>query len=258
MHKQIFTEETYGFKKAMRAYVREKISPLLRENGFVRYGTIKYVREKDGLAQIILVRIAKYEVEIFAYYLPVFYPGDYVLNFGINMTGTNGIYLLEGKYWTTIYEPEKLNRSIQFQNYRTIHIQAMEKVYNAIREGIIPEMNRINSFEIFVSKLKEKEINFFGNRHIGEFRNGFTFRFIMAVDECINGDIKAGIQNLSEIETEIQNISEIPKLLPDDDINSVIKILLNTDSCKEITKEIFNHRLEQLCDERRKKYRLKK
>lgn len=40
-------------------------------------------------------------------------------------------------------------------------------------------------------------------------------------------------------------------------INS-FEILLNTNSCKEITKEIFNNRLELLCDERRKKYKLKK
>lgn len=109
-------------------------------------------------------------------------------------------------------------------------------------------MNQINSFEIFVSKLKEKEIIFFGNRFINQFINGFLYKFIMDVDECINGDIKAGIQNLSEI----------PELLPDEDVNRVIEILLNTNSCKEITKEIFNNRLELLCDEKRKKYKLKK
>lgn len=247
MDKETFNEETYDFKKAMQAYVREEIAPFLKENGFTKYGTLKYVREMDGLAQFIIIRVAKYEVRIFAYYLPIFYPNDHISNFGIELTGCNGGHLLNGKYFTTIYEMEKFDRAIQFQNYKTKHISSMKKISNAIREGIIPEMNEISSFEIFVSKLKEKEPCFFGNQLINEFRKGFVYQFIMAIDECMNGEVKVGIQKLSKVSD----------LLPDDDVNELIKRLINISTDAEITKEMFYDKLEFMCDERRKKYKLK-
>lgn len=248
MYKEVFTEETYDFKKAMQSYVREKIAPLLKENGFVKYGTIKYIREKNGLAQIIVIRIGKYEVNVFAYYLPIFFPGDYVLDFGIELTGNRGYDLLNGKYFTTIYEPEKFDRSIQFKNYRTKHILAIEKVYNAIREGIIPEMDKMNSVEVFVSKLKDTKTFFFGYEYMDGFRNNYVYKFIMAIDECINGDFSLGIKNLLEVKNYY--------LLPEQDLNAVIERLLSTNPDQEITKEIFGKRLKMLCSERREKYKL--
>ena len=132
--------EQYDFKKAMQENVNKKFAVLLKDNGFVKYKKNKFAREKDQIVQLISFSIEKDRMKVFAMFIPVYINEDSCLEYGIEVTGSNGYRLLNGKYFTTVYEPEKFNKEIQYRNYCEKHKLSLQKIYSAIEEGIIPEI----------------------------------------------------------------------------------------------------------------------
>ena len=114
----------FDFKKAFEKEISAKIAPLLKDSDFGKYKKNAFVREKDNLVQIISFQIKKDQLKAFAIYLPIYVPYDYILSFGIEITGLGGSRgnLLNGKYFHIIYEEEKFDSTIQAENYQKIHL----------------------------------------------------------------------------------------------------------------------------------------
>ena len=165
---ELITDEQYDFKRAMQAHINKDFAPLLVNNGFTAYKKNRYVRERNQIIQIISFRLEKDRVKVHATFLPVFICEDTYSEYGIELTGWNGYKLLGGKYFTTLYEQEKVNKEIQYRNYREQHIISLEKIYLAIKEGIIPEMDKIDSLVKFVEKIESADANFFGYEYFDE------------------------------------------------------------------------------------------
>lgn len=108
----------------------------------------KYIREVDYIAQFVTFRF-EVGMKAFAAYYPIFVPFDNLLSYGIEITGSSGLKLLGGKYFTTIYESEPSDNQIRFQHFQEQHIEKLNKIFLSFKEGFIPEFNEINSLDKF-------------------------------------------------------------------------------------------------------------
>lgn len=191
--------EQYDFKKAMQENVNKKFAVLLKDNGFVKYKKNKFAREKEQIVQIISFSIEKTVMKVFAMFIPIYVSTDICLEYGIEITGSDGYRLLNGKYFTTVYELEMLNKEIQYKNYCEKHKLSLQKIYSAIEEGIIPEMDEVDSLEKFIIRLKNQDCWFFGSIELGQ-RKNFMYEYVMGVYECINNDFANGMNRLKKIQ----------------------------------------------------------
>lgn len=191
--------EQYDFKNAMQDNIDKKFAVLLKNNGFVKYKKNKFSREKDQIVQIISFTIEKNVMKVFAMFIPIYVSTDICLEYGIEVTGSDGYRLLNGKYFTTVYEPEMLNKEIQYKNYCEEHKLSLQKIYSAIEEGIIPEMDELDSLEKFIVRLKNQDGWFFGSVELGQ-RKNFMYEYVMGVYECINNDFVNGMNRLKKIQ----------------------------------------------------------
>ena len=103
--------DEYNFKEAMKQNIKENIQPLLLENRFKKYSTNKYIRESNGLLQIITFRIGKDNLRAYASYIPLFVPLDNVLESKLNELGDDGWELVGYQY-----RPQKSNLFITTEN----------------------------------------------------------------------------------------------------------------------------------------------
>ena len=192
--------EQYDFKKAMQENVNKKFAVLLKDNGFVKYKKNKFAREKDQIVQLISFSIEKDRMKVFAMFIPVYINEDSCLEYGIEVTGSNGYRLLNGKYFTTVYEPEKFNKEIQYRNYCEKHKLSLQKIYSAIEEGIIPEMDEVDSLEKFIVLLEEQNACFFSNPFWPELKKNITYQYVMGVYKCISNDFAGGMNMLKQVQ----------------------------------------------------------
>lgn len=251
-----FTLENYDFKKAMQMLIDDNIKSILLNNNFTKYKKNHFVREKNYLIQIISFFIDKYNLKAFAYVLPIYIPCDYTYNYGIELTGTSGCKLLSGKGFTTIYEPEKKNLEIQFNNYQSKHKSNFDKLVNNIVEGVLPEMNRVNSLDKLISIIENGNETIFGNQY-GENRNRNNVDFFtLAVYKCLIGEYFEGKKLLLLMKQQLESSGELEYEL-ERNIYSYIECLLT--ALEEIngeTPNIFNTKYNVICSEMRKKYKL--
>lgn len=248
-----FVIETYDFKKAMKINIKEKINPLLYKNHFKQYSNCKYVREINKIVQFITFKVGADNLKAYAMYFPIFIPFDNILDYGIEITGSSGMYLLNGKYFTTIYECEKFDKSIQFQNYKKYHLNNFDKLILSIREGIIPEMDSIKCLKDFTNKFQNKQAFFFGHSFRKVIENQAFHKFIFAVCECLYGNFEQGQMNLQELKRYIEEGDK--EYTKEQQLKEYIKKLLPSEE-NDGTKESLLFYLNELCDERRKKYKL--
>lgn len=247
MKKIEFTSENYSFKQAMQQDLRDNIQPLLYLNNFNKYSTNKYVRELDNLAQIIAFNVEQDRLKAFAMFVPIFLPTDNILSYGIEITGSSGTELLNGKYFTTIYEKEKYDKHIQFEHYKEQHLDSFNKLILSIEEGILPEMNVTNSLNQFVQKFEGKEVRFFGHKFMSGFQNNSSHRFIICVNKCLNGQFEQG-------KAELENLKD--SLIEEEIRKYIERLLLPMDGEDFTTEESFIKHFNEICTERRKKYKL--
>ncbi|WP_294354430.1 hypothetical protein [uncultured Clostridium sp.] len=248
-----FSMDEYNFKEAMKQNIKENIQPLLLENRFKKYSTNKYIRESNGLLQIITFRIGKDNLRAYASYIPLFVPLDNVLDYGIEITGSSGVNLLNGEFYTTIYEREKLDTKIQLKNYYQEHLTELKKLFVTIKMGVIPEMDEIDSFECFANRLKSDNVTFFGAKYNDAFKNGVLYEFIMGVFKCISCDFKQGIKELVRLNEWLQNYA----ISSDLEIKLCLEKLLSFDTSRvNITENEFLDNYADICNKRRKKYKL--
>ena len=249
-----FVAETYDFKKAMKMNIKEKINPILYENHFKQYSNYKYVREIDKIAQFITFRVGVDSLKTYAMYFPIFIPFDNILDYGIEITGSSGIQLLNGKYFTTIYEYEKFDKSIQLQNYKKYHLNNFDKLVLNIQEGIIPEMDSIKCLKDFTNKFQNEQTLFFGHSFRKVIENHTFHKFIFAVYECLYGNFKQGQMKLQELKKYIEE-QEDKEYTREQQLREYVEKLLPSEE-NDGTKESLLFYLNELCDKRRKKYKL--
>ena len=116
MKEQKISVDNYDFKNLMKQNIKDLLFPKLKQYGFTKSGANIYAREISGLIQIILFNIEKDRLRVFAAYYPIFVPYDYILNYGVEITGSTGIDLLNKKYYTTLMERGE-NKEEQAKNY---------------------------------------------------------------------------------------------------------------------------------------------
>jgi hypothetical protein len=257
-----YTAEEYNFNKAMQHNINENIQPLLISHNFTKFSPNKYVRELDGLLQFIYFNVGKERVKAFAFYIPIYFPYDNLLSFGIEITGSSGISLLQGKYFPTLYEREKHNKMIQWEDYNKVHLPNIEKLIYSIKEGILPEKDRIGSLADFINVLECERPIFFGEEYDIRSRNGVDHRYIMAVYKCLTEEYGQGVIELKELKRLMEE--DVSKGLQPSVINISIKEylehFLNSIKSQEVYnsagKEEFKKYFDTICNERRKKYKL--
>lgn len=238
--------------------IKENVIPILLKNNFIQYKKNCFVREKNGIVQIIRFFLDKYNLYAYAYFLPIYVPCDYISEYGIELTGTSGCRLLDGKYFTTIYEPEKKKIEIQFSNYNNIHKPNFGKLVSNIVEGVLPEMNRIDSLEKLMHVIESDKETIFGNKYgTDRKRNNVDF-FIFAVYKCICEEYLEGRKQLLLMKQQLECSGELEYEL-EKNIYRYIKYLLPTlEKLDNETPNIFNTKYNVICTEMRKKYKLVK
>lgn len=247
-----YRAEDYNFKKAMQENIKENLEPLLSSKKFIRYGNSKYVREINNLLQIIEFQITKDSLKAFATYLPIYLPWDGLMCFGIEVTGTKN--LKSGEYVSYIYEENKDNKIFQLQSYKNKHLPLLEKLLLAIKEGILPEMDIINSLASFMKCLGDMEASFFGKKYNDRLRNGVVYKYTIAVYKCLTEKYKQGIKELVELKELLGNDSSLSD--PEVEIQRYINEILI--SLKGEFPIDFLNTFDRLCNERRRKYKLLK
>lgn len=250
------TLENYTFKKAMQMLINDNIILILLRNNFIKYKKNCFVREKNSIVQIISFCMDKYNLYAYAYVLPIYVPCDYIYNYGIELTGTSGCRLLSGKYFTTIYEPEKENLEIQFNHYKNKHKPNFDKIVNNIVEGVLPEMNRIDSLDKLIFVLENDKETLFGNqygtnRHIN---NADIFTF--AVYRCICGEYLKGKKQLLLMKQQLECSGELEYELENNIYRCIEYLLPTIERSDNETSGMFHTRYNRICMEMRKKYRL--
>lgn len=250
------TLENYNFKKAMQRLIDDNVLSILTRNNFIKYKKNHFVREKNSIVQIISFWMNPYNLIAYAYVLPIYVPCDYILDYGIELTGTSGCNLLSGKYFTTIYEPEKENLEIQFNHYKNKHKPNFDKLVNNIVKGVLPEMNRIDSLEKLIFVLENDKETLFGNqygtnRHIND-----VDIFIFAVYRCICGEYLKGKKQLLCMKQQLEGSEELEYEF-ENNIYRYIEYLLPTiERSDNETSDTFHTRYNRICMEMRKKYKL--
>lgn len=251
-----FTLENYNFKKAMQMLIDDNVKSILLDNNFTKYKKNYFVREKKHLVQIISFFIEKYNLKAFAYVLPIYIPCDYICNYGIELTGISGCKLLSGKYFTTIYEPEKKNLEIQFNNYQCKHQSDFDKLVNNIVEGVLPEMDRINSLDKLISIIENDKETIFGNQY-GENRNRNNVDFFtLAVYKCLSGEYFEGKKRLLLLKQQLESSGELEYELERNIYKYIECLLPALAEINDETPNIFNTKYNAICTEMRKKYKL--
>ncbi len=235
-----YESEQYNFKKAMQDNINKSFAEMLLSNGFKKYKANKYAREREQIVHIITFQIEKDRMKVYSMFIPIFVGADYYLEYGIQLTGGEGCRLLDGKYFTTLYEEEKKNQEVQYKNYCKKHVVALQKIFSAIKEGVIPEMDEIDSLNKFVSRLKHPDACFFGNTFLPAKRNGWLYKYIVGVYECAYGNFEDGVKILKQIETNDETM------------------LKSLEKLNFISREDFIASYKRFCDEMRKYYKFTK
>lgn len=251
------TLENYEFKKAMQMLINDNVNPILIANNFKKYKKNNFVREMNELAQIISFSVRKNDLKAFAYFWPIFVPCDTFFNYGIELTGTTGCRLLSGRYFTTIYERGIGNLESQFENFHNQHKLNFEKLVNAIKDGVLPEMNRIDSLGKFMAIVDDEEENILGNKYGKERRKTIIDDFIYAVYECLTENYYEGRKKLFQVKQYLDNVGL--KYEDCKKIYEVIQCLLSSlEDINGETKKKFEVKYNLICTEMRKKYKLVK
>lgn len=250
------TLENYNFKKAIQQLVTVNVIPVLLSNNFKKYKSNHFVREVDDLVQIISFVIEKYSLRAYAYFLPIYIPCDTSYQYGIEITGTSGWNLLSGKYITTFYEAEKKDTEIQFNNFLQIHKLNFEKLVNNIKNGVLPEMERINSLGKFINILENDNEVIFGNKY-GRSRHISNIDiFTIAVFRCLSGKYDEGKRQLILLKKQLESSGELKYDLEKNIYRYIEDILPALDELNEFTYKRFDSKYKIICDEMRIKYRL--
>lgn len=244
-----FTEENYDFQKAVRQFIRQEIRPLLRDEGFAEYRPFQFARERSGLAQFITFSIQKRQLKAFAYFLPVWSFCDTVMEYGIEITGSSGIGLLSGKYFTVVFEDEFLDRAVQFRHFQQEHLPHLGQIVLSLREGVLPEMNAVASLNALIAILESDSPVFFG-RHDRQARTSVYGRFVEGVYTAAYRDFAQGREQLAAFRESLRVPGE-----PDGEMEEWIDMLL-APSPTASPQEAFRANLERVSEDFRQKHAL--
>ena len=263
-----YTEENYEFKKAIGQIIKDDFTPLLRANGFKKYGSHRYIRERSELVQVIGYSLGVAELKMWASVFPLCGTIEQIMTngeYGINLMGYDGWKMLGGKYYTTMYGEPWEKKSVQLKLFYEKNQVGMQKLLEAIRLGVLPEFDRVNSFECFVELFGQKKPVFMGWEFNGERTAGFgCYKYVVAVQTCKNGDFQTGVRLLKEQKQEWMYSAlddykmKHSYLLPQSkEVVRNIRLLLTPEvKGQALTHETFCRNYELLCNEKREKLKL--
>lgn len=240
----------------MQQLINEDINPILVLNKFKKYKKNAFVREMDNIVQFISFSVRKYDLRVYAFILPIFVPTDSVYNYGIELTGTDGMDLLSGKYFTTFCEVED-NIEVQFYKYQNKHKPNFCKLVRNLEEGVLPEMDRINSLDKLIFTIENDNEKLFGRRY-GKGRHICDFDFyIAAVYKCLCGEYCEGKKNLLQVKYDYEKSGVLEEYeVSRNEYRNIECLLSALAEINDETEKNFRFQYNRICDERRKKYKL--
>lgn len=237
-----YTVENYDFKKAIQQLINQKLKGILLDRKFVQYKRNFYARERSEVVQIIYFALRKDELYLWAYFLPIYFPTDYICNYGERFYGC--------------YEREKLDRGKQLENYYKIQKPNFEKMANKLIECILPEMERIDSLAKLIDNVMNDGGTIFGKKYGSNRSIRDTDFYMLDVYKCKTDNFSKGKEQLLMLKQQLKDSGEwefsfkkdiyaiIEFLFPDEDINI------------DDYKTVFLQRYNIVCSEMRKKYKL--
>lgn len=257
-----YTVVNYSFRKSLQSNITKNIQPLLYKNKFTKYAKNHYMRELNGLAQFIVFIFDgdadADKLRVWVYYMPIFLPEEHV-EYGVELTGTSGFGLLTGKYSCHFSSNVGWGNEVELQHYYDELIPNIQKLMLAIKEGVLPEMDKINSYDRFVNELKNPKASFFGHAFYG---SDFRYRryiastdyiFFIAIDNLFKKEFSKGINGLKEIVEDFYAHPEYKRHVMLDYSERILECL---DCDISQGKDNFLSLMEQLSNEMRKKYKL--
>lgn len=113
-----------------------------------------------------------------------------------------------------------------------------------IKESVIPKMDAMNSFNMFVTALKNKDETNFRERH-----TTYTLDvLIRAVDECLSGSYTEGKKQLIELKGYYEELEDLEKYdMESMEYKHIISLLSALEGDEVEVK--FGNQYELLCDE---------
>jgi len=247
-----FTEEDYDFKKALQKNIIKNFQPILYSNKFIKCLKNIYVRELNGLAQFVRFGITRNELEVWATYMPIFIRGVNVVRYGVEITGSSGMDLLDGKYYTSIRRNTNgFGQKVELQHYYDEIVPRLEKIIFSIVEGVIPQMDQMNSFERFVQELQSPTACFFGRKY-DYLKGGSIQKLFAAIDMLFKEQFTEGIIELKEIVGDMY--ANGYQRDPYNDFSEKMLECLDCDASQ--MKNNFQLFMEQVSNEIRKEYKL--
>ncbi|GEM_PF-6906327 len=147
---------TFDFKKAIIQRIREDIRPFLKENGFVLLPSNTYIRERNGLMQIIYFQVRKTELRPWSYFMPVYLPRMGVVNWGIRDDHVDATLWGRNPYagYGSVFCADRRDKAAR--DYRERALPRFYDLAQRIKDAIIPEMDRVSSAEKFAEILEER------------------------------------------------------------------------------------------------------
>ncbi len=156
-------------------------------------------------------------------------------------------------------------KAVQLKLFYEKNQVGMQKLLEAIRLGVLPEFDRVNSFECFVELFGQKKPVFMGWEFNGERTAGFgCYKYVAAVQTCKNGDFQTGVRLLKEQKQEWMCAAlddykmKRSYLLPQSkEVVRNLRLLLTPEvKGQALTHETFCRNYELLCNEKREKLKL--
>ncbi len=222
--------ELLNFKNEVKKYINNEILPILNINDFQRISGTKYVREKGGLLQFFSFRVDKYKLRPWFYFLPVFEGYNGIVTFG-----TDGINVQDClspfNGYANVFNPNKRDDGeISEQEYNNKVLPKLVKLKLSIQNGILPEMDNLDSLDKFVQYCKRR-------RKIMMFDwadEPYFVDFLIPIHES------SGIARMNYLKQKTQGFVQVyPKEL---------RTFLE-DECQEIAEDTFANQLfEKYCD----------
>lgn len=154
----------FDFKKEIGKRIREDIRPFLKQNGFKMWKRNHYIRERNGLLQMICFEIRRDKLRTWSSFMPLCIPWLNVVRWGTCSSNVDITLQREDPYagyndiWCTDWPPEKV-----IPDYENITLPKFHALTASIKNAIMPEMDRVSSVDIFLDIVEAEEF-LWGNK----------------------------------------------------------------------------------------------
>lgn len=246
------------FKKWIREQIKTNVVPILHKQGFKKGKATSYVRECNGIIQMVIFRFREDEVCLEAEIFPVYFPSEYgclsVIVDEYFPVSRNAIMA------QSIYTEDDFGQSSWFWGTRPRTAHEWKEVENVIKRTVLPRFDAVQSLD----ELMKSPMRIKCDEQPNDIWKGI-FLYIDAIYDCLTGDFDTGMQELRAAQdckqAYLGHLASLGKeygKYKDDfyPIYTVIDDFCNTVKGENYNKETFLAVYERVCDEARKWFKV--